>query len=139
MVTRVIRGYRTISCEVASALALASMFDWREDVRATYYRTLLPETRYRRLEFRRAIMAVWRDRLERPNGWTIEALHPVVGEWVERQHGPAGAGAFGTQVFRKVSVPNCQKRGLQGRVLACDINYIFRIHSIPVRPHLALE
>lgn len=110
MAVRSIRGYRTISYEAACALAgsppwdlearvLASLYRWREEARARGGGPMQREIDLRRSQLREVLVAEWRERLLRPTAGlaTIEAIRPVLEEWLERRHGSLSFRA--TQVF----------------------------------------
>ncbi|CAB3254559.1 unnamed protein product [Arctia plantaginis] len=100
MAVRAIRGYRTVSTEVACALAGTPPWDLEAEVLAEVYRRVAdraesgfrppPEdVREWREAARRATMARWSFRLETPRAGfaAVEALQPVIAEWAGRQHG----------------------------------------------------
>ncbi|XP_053626030.1 uncharacterized protein LOC128683939 [Plodia interpunctella] len=122
MATRAVRGYRTISFEAASVLAgslpwdleakiLASLFDWREEASARGDRLAPREIAGRRGELYQRAVEEWSQRLEQPTAGsrTVEALCPVLGQWLARQHGQltfrltqilSGHGCFGGYLCR---------------------------------------
>ncbi|XP_060810831.1 uncharacterized protein LOC132904440 [Amyelois transitella] len=117
MATRAARGYRTISFEAASVLAgsipwdleaktLASLFFWREEAVAQGHRLAPREIAGRRNELCQRSIEEWSQRLEQPTAGrrTVEAVRPVLGQWLARQHGSltyrltqmlSGHGCFG--------------------------------------------
>ena len=125
MATRVIRGYRTISTEAAcvmagtipwdlDARALASIYFWREEAHDQV--PAAREVARRREEFRDAALEVWEDRLDRPSAGlrTIEAIRPVLRQWLDRPHGVmtfwatqvlSGHGCFGRYLCRIAREP----------------------------------
>ena len=122
MAVRAIRGYRTISYEAACVLAgsppwdleakvLASLYRWREEARARGHRPMQREFELRRSQLREVLVAEWRDRLSRPTAGliTIEAIRPVLADWLGRKHGSltfratqvlSGHGCFGKYLCR---------------------------------------
>lgn len=100
MAVRVIRGYRTISSEVACMLActlpwdldartLASLYEWRQEARIEDLRPAPREVEAHRAELWEAAVVEWKFRLERSGAGrrTIEAVCPILKEWLDRQHG----------------------------------------------------
>lgn len=100
MALRVIRGYRTVSCEAACVLAgstpwdleaksLSDIYFWREEELARGQRPALREIEGRRQQYRDALEEEWLGRLARPSAGltTIEAVRPVFKEWLSREHG----------------------------------------------------
>ena len=122
MAVRVIRGYRTVSYEAACALAgsppwdleakiLASLYRWRGEEKERGNRPVLREIERRRSELRQVLVAEWGARLERPTAGikTVEAIRPVLVEWLGRRHGSltfratqilTGHGCFGRYLCR---------------------------------------
>ncbi|KAJ0175014.1 hypothetical protein K1T71_009155 [Dendrolimus kikuchii] len=100
LAVRAIRGYRTISFEAASLLAgsppwdlearvLAAVYDWRKDALSRDFRPAPREIEAKRAEFRQDLMVGWRNRLAHPSAGhrTIEAVRPVLPQWIDRRHG----------------------------------------------------
>lgn len=115
MAIRIVRGYRTISCEAACVLAGTPPWDldaevlseayWRRraTARATGGGEAEPVTEERDRE---ALLRKWRSRLEEPTAGkrTVEAIRPILLQWVDRGHGAltfravqilSGHGCFG--------------------------------------------
>ncbi|XP_037871048.2 retrovirus-related Pol polyprotein from type-1 retrotransposable element R1 [Bombyx mori] len=141
LAVRVIRGYRTISREVACALAGSLPWDLEAEVAAAVYRrrtqslsrgrTPGPSAvgRWRRAA-RHLAYAKWRERLLEELGQTsvtrrrtLEALVPVLEAWSDRRHGVlsfhltqvlSGHGCFGRylwKVCRREPHPGCHQCG----------------------------
>lgn len=100
MAIRVIRGYRTISYEAACVLAgsmpwdldargLSSIYLWREQELERGQRPALREVEYHRLELNNILVEEWHSRLAQPSAGlrAIEAVRPVLREWLNREHG----------------------------------------------------
>ncbi|KAJ0175991.1 hypothetical protein K1T71_008165 [Dendrolimus kikuchii] len=122
LAVRAIRGYRTVSFEVASLLAgsppwdlearvLASLYVWRKEALARGTRPAPREIEACRSELRQVAVGVWEERLRRPSAGpaTIEAVRPVLQEWIGRRHGTltfrltqvlTGHGCFGRYLCR---------------------------------------
>ncbi|CAH2092498.1 unnamed protein product [Euphydryas editha] len=122
MAIRVVRGYRTISGEAACVLAGVLPWDLDAVSLASSYRrrrglasgTLSPAPRGLQDHLRRerdAAIAEWEGRLERPSAGhrTIEAIRPVLRQWLARRHGVltfratqvlSGHGCFGGYLCR---------------------------------------
>ncbi|XP_063545784.1 uncharacterized protein LOC134753775 [Cydia strobilella] len=136
MAVRVIRGYRTISAEAACVLAcslpwdldarvLASLYQWRGEVRDRGDVLAPQEIQMRRMELQQEAVDEWRLRLERPSAGvrTIEAIQPVLREWIERDFGVltfrltqvlSGHGCFGKYLHkqaRREPTPVCHECG----------------------------
>ncbi|XP_045458122.1 uncharacterized protein LOC123668435 [Melitaea cinxia] len=121
MAIRVVRGYRTISGDAACVLAGVLPWDLDAVSLASSYRrrrslasgTLSPAPRlaeHLRRE-RDAAIAEWVVRLERPSAGhrTIDAVRPVLRQWLDRRHGVltfratqvlSGHGCFGGYLCR---------------------------------------
>lgn len=119
---RAVRGYRTIAHEAACALAgtppwevmagaYASAYKWRVELRARGVRPTPAMVVRRKLYDRRLVLQKWQDRLARAkSGLRVAgAVHPVLTEWVDRQHGLlsfrlvqvlSGHGCFGSYLHR---------------------------------------
>ncbi|KAJ0182130.1 hypothetical protein K1T71_002852 [Dendrolimus kikuchii] len=132
LAVRAIRGYRTISFEAASLLAgsppwdlearvLAAVYDWRKDALSRDFRPAPREIEAKRAEFRQDLMVGWRNRLAHPSAGhrTIEAVRPVLPQWIDRRHGTltfrqtqvlTGHGCFGRYLCRigRESSSGCQ-------------------------------
>lgn len=122
MAVRAVRGYRTISGEAACVLAgsppwhlearvLASLYQWREESRAAGLGPAPRELERRRDALRANMVARWREDLLHPSAGlaTIEAIRPVLGQWLGRRHGSltfrvtqviSGHGCFGAYLCR---------------------------------------
>ncbi|KAL0850446.1 hypothetical protein ABMA28_012249 [Loxostege sticticalis] len=122
MAIRAARGYRTMSYEAACVLvgsipwdieasALASLFYWREEALARGLRPAPREIEVRRSELRQRSIDEWALRLEQPSFGvrTVEAVRPVLSQWMARQHGLltfrltqvlSGHGCFGGYLCR---------------------------------------
>lgn len=100
MALRVIRGYRTVSFEAACVLAgsmpwdldargLASVYLWREEELMRGQRPALREVQGRRQQIHDILVEEWLNRLVQPKAGlrTIEAVRPVLKEWLNRDHG----------------------------------------------------
>ncbi|XP_049878275.1 uncharacterized protein LOC126375411 [Pectinophora gossypiella] len=100
MAIRVIRGYRTISCEAARVLAgslpwdldaraLSSMYFWREEAHGRGDTPAPREVQAQREEVLRLLLLEWEQRLAQPSAGlrTIQAVRPVLRQWLDRQHG----------------------------------------------------
>lgn len=141
MAVRVCRGYRTLSCEVACVLAgllpwdleaevLASVYQRRAQARERDERPAPREVAHWRDDARASALATWRERLlagptQRGAGARrlLEAIRPVLGEWVQRRHGRlsfrltqvlTGHGCFGRylcNVARREPSPVCHQCG----------------------------
>ena len=100
MAVGVIRGYRTISYEAACALAgsppwdleagaLASIYQWRTELRLRGENPAPREVEARKLQARQLVLESWEERLAEPKAGlrTVEAVRPVLKEWTDRRHG----------------------------------------------------
>ncbi|XP_063532848.1 uncharacterized protein LOC134743387 [Cydia strobilella] len=138
MALRTVRGYRTVSTDAACVLAgslpwdleakvLAELYFWRV---AAWERDHWPtpsEIEARRADFLNDAMGAWECRLERPiaGSRTIEAIRPVLKDWVERRHGVltfrltqilSGHGCFGRFLWKIVGrepTPECHECGAE--------------------------
>lgn len=133
---RVIRGYRTVSFEAACVIAGTLPWDLDAQVLAKFYCRMTesrsggifpsPEAIKRwRTEGRDEAFVLWLERLESPSAGhrTIEAIRPVLAEWVQRKHGflsfrsvqvLSGHGCFGKYLFkiaRRESSAECHECG----------------------------
>ncbi|XP_073967380.1 uncharacterized protein [Choristoneura fumiferana] len=119
---RVSRGYRTISGEAACVLAgslpwdldakaLAAVYRWREEARSRDHWPAPREVDAKRKELFQAAVDTWRTRLEHPTAGirTVEAIRPVLRDWLEREHGAltfrltqvlSGHGCFGRYLYK---------------------------------------
>lgn len=137
MSIRAIRGYRTISFEAASLLAglppwdmeakvLASLHQWREAGLEQGMRPAPQEVKAERVRLHQILEAEWGQRLEQPSfgAATIEAIRPVMAEWLRRQHGTltfrltqvlSGHGCFGKYLcrIRKEPTAECHHCGCE--------------------------
>ena len=128
---RLARGYRTISREAASLLAglppwdleaivLARLHEWRAEALRRGETPLPRQIVAQRTDFRRDLMATWRERLSQPRAGhaTIVAISPLFEEWLERRHGVltfrltqvlTGHGVFGRFLHRigREETPGC--------------------------------
>ncbi|XP_060810131.1 uncharacterized protein LOC132904229 [Amyelois transitella] len=88
------------------AKTLASLFFWREEAVAQGHRLAPREIAGRRNELCQRSIEEWSQRLEQPTAGrrTVEAVRPVLGQWLARQHGSltyrltqmlSGHGCFG--------------------------------------------
>jgi hypothetical protein len=136
MAQRAIRGYRTVSAEAACVLAgtmpwdldaraLADLYLWRVEARDQGDLLAPQEIRKRRTELLQEAMDVWEQRLERPSAGsrTIEAVQPVLHDWVERHFGVltfrltqvlSGHGCFGSflhNIAQREPTPKCHQCG----------------------------
>lgn len=123
MAIRAIRGYRTVSYEAACVMAGTPPWDLEAEVLASVYSRsadarrrgaiAMPEEvlRWRR-QAQGVTMQRWRRRLEQPSAghWTIQAIRPVLKQWVSRKEG--------TVTFRLAQV--LSGHGCFGKYL-CDI------------------
>jgi hypothetical protein len=122
MAVRAIRAYRTVSTEVACVLAgslpwdleartLAGVYFWREEARSRDHWPAAKEVEAKREELRLQAVERWKERLETPSAGlrTIEAVRPVLSQWLERSHGAltfrltqvlTGHGCFGRYLCR---------------------------------------
>lgn len=122
MAVRIVRGYRTISGEAACLLAgtppwdleaktLASLFTWREEARARDFYPAPREVEGHRAELREVLLERWGQRLASAEAGrrTVEAVLPVLKEWLNREHGfltfrltqiLSGHGCFGSYLCR---------------------------------------
>ncbi|XP_037875265.2 uncharacterized protein LOC110386318 [Bombyx mori] len=96
-----IRGYRTVSCEVACVLAGTPLWDLEAEALAADYawrcnlrdrgepRSGERALRARRLQSRRSVLEAWSRRLVNPSAGlrTAEAMRPVLAEWANRNQG----------------------------------------------------
>lgn len=114
---RVIRGYRTISFEAACVLAGTTPWDLDAKALSSFYHRLtdsrsrgepvpLEVIKQWREEAKQLSFRQWRERLEAPSAGhrTIDAVRPVLKEWLGRKHGSlsfrlvqvlSGHGCFG--------------------------------------------
>lgn len=122
MTIRLIRGYRTISFEAACVLAgsppwdldadlLAAVHFWREDALVRGERPAPREVESHRNELQENLLREWQERLALPSAGvrTIEAVRPVLQQWMGREHGTvtfrmaqvlSGHGCFGKYLCR---------------------------------------
>ena len=132
MAVGVIRGYRTISCEAACVLAgsppwdleagaQASIYKWRAELRHRGEVAPPREIEARKFHARQSLLEEWKERLAQPSAGhrTVEAVRPVLNEWVDRRHGfltfratqiLSGHGCFGRylcHVARRESTTRC--------------------------------
>lgn len=137
MAIGVIRGYRTVSREAACMLAgsppwdleaecLLASYKRRSELRSRgeYPPPAEEELAWRRY-LREAIVEEWSERLEEPSAgrWTIEAVQPILSEWLDRAHGSlsfrlvqvlTGHGCFGKylcQIARREPTTACHHCG----------------------------
>lgn len=136
MAIGVIRGYRTISFEAACLMAgcppwdleavfFAGLYAWRTELRS---RGVIPATRevaLWRFHARQSLLEEWRERLNHPSAgkWTVEAVRPVLGDWLDRAHGSvtfrlsqviSGHGCFGKYLHKvagREPTPMCHHCG----------------------------
>ena len=100
MAVGVIRGYRTISYEAACALAgsppwdleagaQASLYTWRAELRHRGEGAPPRAIEVRKSHARQSLLEEWKERLAHPRAGhrTVEAVRPVLNEWVDRRHG----------------------------------------------------
>ncbi|XP_063372175.1 uncharacterized protein LOC134660374 [Cydia amplana] len=136
MAVRVIRGYRTISTEAACVLAcslpwdldarvLATLYQWRGEVRDSGEALAPQEVKKRRIELQQEAVDEWQLRLVRPRAGirTIEAIQPILHEWIERDFGVltfrltqvlSGHGCFGKYLHEQAQrepTPECHGCG----------------------------
>lgn len=136
MAIRAIRGYRTVSGDAACALAGTPPWEKEAEVLAETYRCkvearergdrLAPEEIRRVREVaREEVMVRWSEELvvARYGRRTIEAIRPVLNEWVLRRHGSltfhlvqiiTGHGCFGDYLHRiaqREATPQCHACG----------------------------
>jgi hypothetical protein len=133
---RAIRGYCTISAEAACLLAgslpwdldartLAALYQWRQEARVRGDLLAPQEIQQRRTDLLQEAVDRWRQRLERPSAGfrTIEAVRPVLHDWVERRSGVlsfhltqvlTGHGCFGSflhKILQREPTPECHECG----------------------------
>lgn len=117
MAVRIIRGYRTISFEAACVMAgtppweldaemLAGVYWQRWDYRRQGQWPTLEEAKRQQEAARKTLIRKWKERIAEPSAGrrTIEAIRPVLQQWVDREHGSlsfrlaqilSGHGCFG--------------------------------------------
>lgn len=122
MAVGVIRGYRTVSFEAACLLAgsppwdleaeiYAAMYNWRVDLRLRGESPPPRALEVWKFHARQSLMGRWEARLAQPRAglWTVEAVRPVLKDWVDRAHGSltfrltqvlTGHGCFGKYLCR---------------------------------------
>lgn len=122
MAIRVIRGYRTISCEAACLLAgsppwdleaeiHANMYAWRTELRHRGQGPTPREVEVWKFHARRSMLEEWKEQTAQPRAghWTVEAVRPVLEDWLDRAHGSltfrlvqvlSGHGCFGKYLCR---------------------------------------
>lgn len=136
MAVRVVRAYRTVSFEAACVLAGSLPWDLDARVLAQLYHRMaeskalgvypLPEmVRRWRTEARDEAFLLWSERLESPSAGhrTIQAIGPVLDQWVKREHGSlsfrsvqilTGHGCFGKylhKIARREPTAECHECG----------------------------
>lgn len=136
MAVGVIRGYRTISFEAACLLAgsppwdleaevHAAMYNWRLDLRLRGENLVPREEEVWKFHARRSLLEWWGERLAHPRAGirTVEAIRPVLKDWVDRSHGTvtfrlvqvlSGHGCFGKylcHVARREPTTECHHCG----------------------------
>ena len=93
------------------ARVLASLYQWRKEALARGTRPAPQETEACRSELRDVAMVVWEERLRHPSAGlaTVEAVRPVLQDWIRRRHGTltyrltqvlSGHGCFGRYLCR---------------------------------------
>lgn len=100
MAIRAIRGYRTISHGAACAIAgsppwdqeakvIAEMYQHKQDWHAQGDRLAPQEVRLVRRQANEVALRNWAEELESAQfgRWTVDAVLPVLDEWVHRKHG----------------------------------------------------
>lgn len=151
MAVRSVRAYATVSCEAACVLAGTPPWDLDAQMHAAVYRRCAeakangidpdPEEIARlRLRSRRVLLRKWDERLQMPSAGhrTVDAIRPVLKEWVGRRHGAltfhlvqvlSGHGCFGRylhRVARRELTPACHH---------CDSAEDTAEHTLAVCPH----
>lgn len=132
MAVGVVRGYRTVSCEAACLLAgsppwdleaemHADMFEWRMNLRLQGESPPPRAIEVWKFHARRSLLEKWSERLATPGAGlrTVEAVRPVLQDWLDRAHGPltfrlvqvlTGHGCFGKYLCRiagREPTPRC--------------------------------
>lgn len=147
---RLIRGYRTISFDAATALAgqlpwdleakvIAVVYRWCTEKRKSGERPMQGEIERVRAQARRFAVMEWANRLERPSAGlrTVEAVRSILVQWTRRQHGCltfrltqvlSGHGCFGKYL--------CQvaRREINTRCHHCDCSIDTAQHTFEECP-----
>ncbi|XP_029162457.1 uncharacterized protein LOC114934025 [Nylanderia fulva] len=117
---RIARGYRTIPEEAACVLsgwtllaeAYKALYKIKRELQEREIKLSPKELEIAKGQARENAIEVWRDKLTRPRAGirTIEAIQPVLGEWLNRPHGSlsyrvvqvlTGHGCFGEYLHNK--------------------------------------